>query len=179
MEQKIRKKRKGPLGLAVLAGGLASVLCGPARAQTVTINVGAAAGTGLEIGRADVTVVRRSPAFVTVHAGLLFDNDQRFEFGAALMAEVEGRVGVAVEPQLRIHMGSGRVRGYLVAGVPLFVAPYTLYGASVGPGISVRVAGALSIYGELVVRAYPWGNDLPDGTALFHTDLIIGARHAF
>lgn len=154
-------------------------VAGICRAQTVTVNVGVAAGSGLEIGRAETTLVRHSPAFVTLQGGLLLDNDRRFEIGAALLIELEGRVGVALEPQLRIHVGEGRVRGYLVAGVPMFVSPFTLFGLSAGPGVGVKLWKGLSAYGELVVRAYPFGNDLPEGATLFHMDLMIGGRHAF
>lgn len=176
--------KKNTMGPTSLRPGLALALAlslpaAPAAAQTVIINVGAGAGTGLEIGRGESTEVRHSPAFVTVQAGVLLDNDHRFELGAALLCELEGRVGVALEPQLRVHTGGGRVRGYLVAGVPIFVAPYSLFGISAGPGIGVRAFRTLSIFGELVVRAYPFGSDLPDGSALFHGDLIIGARNAF
>lgn len=152
---------------------------GTAHAQTVTINAGAAAGTGLEIGKAENTVVRNSPTYVVLQGGLLFDNDQRFEVGASLLMEVEGRVGFAIEPQIRINIGSGRVRGQLIGGVPLFLAPYTLFGFSAGPGISVAVYKKLRLFSEVLFRIYPWGNDLADGSALFHTDLLLGVRHAF
>jgi hypothetical protein len=157
---------------------LLCLLVSEARAQTITVNVGASVGTGMEIGAVASTEVRRSPTFVVVNAGFLLDNDRRFELGAALIMELEGRVGIAVEPQLRIHAFTKLIRLYLVAGVPIFVAPYTLYGASLGPGASYHLK-RFSVFVEGLLRAYPFGSDLPDGMALFHADLLAGARYAF
>jgi hypothetical protein len=165
-------------GAVLLCGLLASAA---AEAQTMSVRVGAAAGTGLELagGGSGGTGVRRSPAFVTLSAGVMLDNETRFELGAALLLELEGRVGVAVEPQLRIHAPGRRFRGYLVLGTPIFVAPYTLFGVSLGPGVSFAATPSLLVFGELALRAYPFGNDLPEGAVLFHADLSLGARYAF
>lgn len=164
---------------ALLLLGL--LLPAAASAQSVTVRVGAAAGTGLELagGGAGGTGLRRSPTFVTLNGGVMLDNETRFELGAALLLELEGRVGVAVEPQLRIHAPGRRFRGYLVVGVPIFVAPYTLFGVSAGPGVSFSPLPALFIFSELALRAYPFGNDLPQGAVLFHGDLSLGVRYAF
>ncbi len=151
------------------------------QAQTVAIDVAAGLGSGLEIGGGGGAgvVLHHSPTFTMLDIGLRLDNDQRFELGAALLLEVEGRVGVGVEPRLRINVAGKRLRPYLVAGVPIFFAPYTLYGLSIGPGANYTAWGALNIFGEVLVRAYPFGNDLPDNAALFHVDVVLGVRHAF
>lgn len=151
-----------------------------ARGQSVTVNLGAGAGTGLELGGPRTSTVHHSPTFVTAQVGLLFDNDQRFEVGGALLMEVEGRVGIAVEPELRIHKKAGaRLDVYGLLGVPIYFAPYTLLGVAIGPGLGVRVFHGLSVFGELLLRAFPFGSDLPAGAALFHGDLTLGVRHAF
>lgn len=165
----------GALVLALLLlGGSA------ARAQSVTVKLGAGVGSGLEIGRGQSVGLRRSPIFVVVNGGLLFDNDQRFEVGAALLMELEGRVGVAVEPQGRLNLpASGRVSGFAVLGVPLFLSPYTLYGVSIGGGVNLRLWQRFSAFVEAAFRYYPFGNDLPEGGNLFHLDGVLGVRHAF
>jgi hypothetical protein len=152
-----------------------------ARAQTVDFELGAGAGSGLEIGSESGggVVLRRSPVFVAMDVGLLLDNDRRFELGAAMLLEVDGRVGVAVEPLLRINTTGKKLHGYVALGIPIFFAPYTLYGVSIGPGISYRPGGAFNLFAEIAVRAYPFGNDLPDDSALFHLDGIVGVRHTF
>ncbi|MCS6912296.1 MAG: hypothetical protein RMK29_16780 [Myxococcales bacterium] len=158
---------------------LAWLMPAEAAAQAMTVRLGAAAGTGLELAGGGGTAVRRSPTFVTVQAGVLLDNETRFELGAALLMELEGRVGLAVEPQLRVNTPGRRWRGYFVAGTPIFVSPYTLFGVSVGPGMSFQLWRALLLFSELALRVYPFGNDLPEGVVLFHADLSLGVRYAF
>ena len=178
MANSMKRTRKWPaavLGAAALMGAPAL-----AAAQSMTINLGAGLGTGLEVGRGAAVVARHSPTFVAVHAGLLLDNDQRFELGLGLLLELEGRVGVALEPQLRLRLPSTRrVSGYAMAGLPLFLSPYTLYGVSVGPGVLVKLWGPLHGYAEVLFRCYPFGNDLPESGMLFHLDGVVGVRHAF
>lgn len=175
MKQKTRLEHllAGAAALALLGGGAA-------RAQSVTVKLGAGVGTGLEIGRGAETTARRSPLFVVVNGGLLLDNDQRFEVGAALLMELEGRVGVALEPQGRLNLPPGRrLSGFAILGVPLFLSPYTLYGVAVGAGLGVRLWRQLSGFFEACLRYYPFGSDLPADGNLFHLDGALGVRHAF
>lgn len=173
------KTKRLPLACAALFLCVVGARPAPARAQTVTINAGAGLGTGMELGTGGVLAMHKSPLFLMMDLGLRLDNDQRFEFGAAVLVELEGRVGVAVEPRLRINAAGRRLRPYFLGAVPIFVAPYTLFGIGAGPGLGVAAWRSLLFYAELMVRAYPFGSDLPQNSALFHFDLACGVRYAF
>jgi hypothetical protein len=137
-------------------------------------------GTGISVASSGGgTLTERSPTFLSVEVGFTHPSLQWLEVSPGLLLEVEGRVGVGLNPKLRAILPLRRVRLYGFVGLPVFVAPYSLVGAQAGPGLAIHVHKHFAFVGEASTMVYFWGSDLMDDSILAKFDLALGLRVVF
>jgi hypothetical protein len=147
-----------------------------ARAQSLDAVIGLTSGTGLSLGAGDGdTVMLRSPIFLAVEVGLIFDNDESLEWTPAMIFELEGRVSAGVDPTVKKLLYFGPFGIYGAVGIPFYFAPFTLLGAKAAVGGLFRL-GRFSVSLEVRINAFFAGSDLPDDGALVKVDAGLGLR---
>ena len=170
------KPRRARFFSALLAL-LCALLPSAARAQKVDLALYTLGASGLSATAGDGgTAKRRSPLLLEFEVGAGFEPDPRWEWTGGLMAEVEGRTSLGINPQLRRLMGGGRVQGYAIVGVPAFFSPFTMMGFEVGGGVISKVASWVSLVLELRADFFFVGSDLPDDNMLSKFDVALGLR---
>jgi len=148
-----------------------------ATAQTLDTVVTLSTGSGISVGKGDSGAVgRRSPAFVEVDVGLIFDGDDTLEWTPSLLLELDGRVSVGVNPSLKRVVDFDVVSVYGGLGVPFFFAPFTLIGAEVAVGAFYEFWGPLAAAVEFRADAFFAGSDLPDDRVVAKLDFAVGLR---
>jgi hypothetical protein len=164
---------------------LSTVLCGGlfanvAPAEKLEVSATVMAGTGMSLaGVAKHTLAARSPTFLIGEVAIAHPNLDWLELAPSLMLEVEGRVGFALLPKIRARLPGKRVRIWATAGLPVFVAPYSMLGVQAGAGISIKLHARVALVGEFTATAYVWGSDLMKGAALAKLDETFGVRVFF
>jgi hypothetical protein len=153
------------------------ILPGVALAQKVDLNLYTMGASGLSAtsGQND-TATRRSPLQLEFEVGAGFEPDPRWEWTGGLIAEVEGRTSLGINPQVKRLMSEGRLSGYATAGVPAFFSPFSLLGFEVGGGLIARVVQKLSLVLELRADFFFVGDDLPKDSMLSKFDVALGVR---
>jgi hypothetical protein len=148
-----------------------------ARAQELDTVITVASGTGLSLGQgADGVARKRSPIFLDVDVGLIFDGDRAMEWTPSLIMELEEKVSVGVNPSLkRVHRWR-RFSFYGGLGFPFFFAPFTLLGVEVAAGATLHLLPRLGVTLELRSDLFFVGSDLPDGAVLAKMDAALGIR---
>jgi hypothetical protein len=161
------------LSYTLWAGGAVAAL---PPAEKLQVSATVSAGSGLSLaGAGGQTLMRRSPAFLTVDVGFIHPQVQWLEFAPTLMLEVEGRIGFGVMPKLRAFVP---LRGRSL-GVPAFVAPFTLVGVQAGIGVGVQLTEHFAIVAEGTGTGYFLGSDRMEGAALGKLDSQAGLRVRF
>lgn len=161
--------------MALVCGGLS--VAQQARAQSLDTIVSIGAGSGLSFGTGDGdTVIRRSPIFLAIEVGLIFDGDRSLEWTPALIFELDGRVSAGIDPRLKKLLYFGRFGLYGAVGVPVYFAPFTLFGLEAAVGGIFSFTRRLALALEVRVHAFFAGSDLPDDSALVKTDLALALR---
>lgn len=151
-----------------------------ATAQRLQIHTAALAGTGVSIGMGDGdNVTRRSPTSVVAH--LLFANSERawLRYGVTLRAEVESKVTFGFSPQVTVGRSWRWLSYGAAAGIPLIIAPKSLYGIEIGAYVSFDVLEWLSVLVQTYGQFYVLGNDLPDDSFLVMVQLYAGIEIHF
>ena len=162
--------------LSLLALALLLAWARPALAQELDTIVTLAGGSGLSIGTGDGTALtHRSPVFVAVEVGLIFDGDRSLEWTPALIFELDGRVAAGIDPSLKKLLFWGPLGVYGAVGVPFYFAPYTLLGVKAAVG-GLWAFGRLALALEVRINAFFAGSDLPDDSALVKIDACLGLR---
>ncbi len=166
------------LHASLLAGGLTQSV---APAEKIEINTRVTTGTGLSLAGAQGQTLRaRSPVFVNLEAGMRLDRVNWLEFSGGVTMELEDRVSVGVLPRMRAYVPVRRPFSfYVLAGVPVFVHPFTLIGGQGGLGLGVHVAKRVSLVAEFTGTAYFAGTDLIEGSALGKFDAALGVNVHF
>jgi len=159
-----------PLLLALLAPGVAL-----AQQVDLTLSTMGASGLSATSGQRS-TATRRSPLQLEIDVGAGFEPDPRWEWTGGLIAEVEGRTSLGVNPQIKRLVGQGRIAGYALAGFPAFFSPYTLLGVEAGGGVIARAGGMVSLVLELRADFFFVGGDLPENGMLSKFDVALGLR---
>jgi hypothetical protein len=170
--------RRMLLGVVALVM-VATVPC-VASAQRLQIHTGALAGTGVSIGMGNAdSVTRRSPTSVVAH--VFFANSERawLRYGVTLRAEVESKVTFGFSPQVAVGRSWRWLSYGAVAGVPLIIAPKSLYGIEVGLYASFDVIEWLSVLVQGFGQFYLLGNDLPEDSFLVMVQLYAGVEIHF
>ncbi len=164
---------------------MAAVLCGGlygnvAPAEKLTISSTVMAGTGMSlVGVGKRTYGARSPTFLIGEVGIVHPQLDWLELAPSLMLEVEGRVGLALLPKVRARLPGKRVRIWAMAGLPVFVAPYSMLGVQAGFGLSIALHKRIALVGEFSASAYVWGSDLMKKSALGKLDESFGVKVTF
>jgi len=163
--------------VVALVAALACQATTTAGAQSLDTSLTVASGTGLSLGRGASGVLRqRSPIFLDVDVGLVFDGDRAMEWTAGLIMELEGPVSVGLNPALKRMVHFRKLAIYGGVGIPFIFAPFTLFGVEVAAGASYPVWKRLGITLELHADVFFVGSDLPDGSVLAKLDLSLGLR---
>jgi len=174
----MRRGRLATVGpAAVLVMLVVVALPRAAAAQKVDLYLNTLGGSGLSATSGETgTATRRSPMFLEFEVGAGFEPDPRWEWTGGLIAEVEGRTSLGINPQIKRLVGQGRVAGYAVAGVPAIFSPFTLLGFEVGGGLITQVVGSASLVIEVRADFFFVGSDLPDDGMLSKFDAALGVR---
>ncbi len=149
---------------------------GQALAQTRESEIGLSAGSGLSLGgtgSADVAS-HRTPLFLDLSARTSVDEAPTLAWGGSLRLELEGRTSVGIVPRFEVERGLGPIALRPQFGIPFFFAPFTLLGVEAGLCARFPKSGALAVHGSLLVDAYPFGSDVPKGSALTMVNLLFG-----
>lgn len=157
----------------VLAGGLTASI---PPAERIDVNTRVTSGTGLSLaGAGGQTLRARSPVFMNFEVGARLDNLHWLEFAGGVSMELEDRVSVGLLGRLRAYLPIRRPFSvYALAGVPVFVHPFTLVGAQAGMGLGVHVGRHFSVVAEVTGSGYFAGTDLIAGSALGKFDAALG-----
>jgi len=158
---------------------LALALAAPAaRAQELDTTVGVLSGSGISLGRGGGDLIKkRSPIFLDLDVGLMFDGDRSLEWTLRLLMELEGAVSVGVAPSVKkVVRINRRLNLYGGLGFPFFFAPFTLLGVEPAVGATFRFASRFSVVLEAHADVFFVGSDLPDGSVLAKMDLALGIR---
>lgn len=151
-----------------------------ALAQRLQIQAAALAGTGLSLGMGDAdTVARRNATSVAVQVSFSNSETPALRYGVALRAEVEGKVTFGFVPQIYYLKSLGRVALGAVGGIPIIVAPRTLFGIEAGLHLEVTIIRWLAAAAQVVASFYPWGSDLPEDSFLFMVQGYVGLEFHF
>ncbi|MBI2896552.1 MAG: hypothetical protein HYY06_23540 [Deltaproteobacteria bacterium] len=150
----------------------------PAAAQTRGMGVSLAAGTGLELGNGggDEALTARSPLFIDVAARTWTDEEPRWSWGGSLRIEVEGRASVAIVPRVDLERQLGPVTLRPSAGLPLFFAPFTMFGLEAGVTGRLPIGGKLGVLATLQADAFVIGSDVPRDSAVLMFNGLIGVE---
>ncbi len=151
-----------------------------ASAQRLQIHTAALAGTGVSIGMGNGdNVTTRSPTAIAAH--LLFANSERawLRYGVTLRAEVESKVTFGFSPQVALARSWRWLSFGATAGIPMIIAPKSLYGIEIGAHVSFDVLEWLSVPIQLFAQFYVLGNDLPEDSFLVMVQLYAGIELHF
>lgn len=151
-----------------------------ASAQRLQIQASALAGTGVSMGMgAGTSIARRSAT--TVAASITASNSERpfFRYGLTLRGEVEGKVTFGIVPQITVLKTLDRFALGGTLGLPMIVAPRTLYGVEAGGYFSFSVLEWMSVVAQLFVSFYPFGKDLPEDSLLSMVQFYAGLEFHF
>jgi hypothetical protein len=156
---------------------VALVAPGRASAQELHTTLTVDSGTGMSLGSGNDTVLkRRSPIFLDVDVGLVFDGDHAMEWTPSLIMEFEDKVSIGIKPSLKRVIKLRKLRLYGRLGFPFYFAPFTLLGAGVAIGAWYPIFSRFSVVLELRSDLFFVGSDLPDGSVLAKLDFAIGIR---
>lgn len=155
-------------------------LAAPAAAQTLDINLDAAVGSGVTMGTGDGEALsRRTPFYLDVDAGFVFDRDFETEWGLGITAQLEDAPAVALTPQVRLVRPLSVIEVYAGAGIPVFVTPFTRVGAELGGGVLYALHERFALLAGGQVDLFFAGSDLPEGSLVIMFNLGVGGRVRF
>lgn len=148
-----------------------------AHGQEMDTFLGLSLGTGMTMGKpGDTMQIKRSPVFLEVDVGLVFDEDFDWEWTPSLILEVDGRVSVGVNPTVKRVVRFDWFSFYGGLGIPFFFAPYTLLGFEAAIGGIYYIIPKFAAVVEFRANVFFIGSDLPNGSALAKLDFAFGLR---
>jgi hypothetical protein len=144
--------------------------------EEVKVHGLASTGTGISLaGRANHSLIGRSPFFVNLGAAFSFSQRPWLELEAGAQFEVERRVGIALVPKIRAFLPKmDRLKVYTSFAIPTFVFPYSLYGIAGGVGARLALLRYLDASADATISGFFGGSDLPKGQGLAKFDLALG-----
>lgn len=156
---------------AILAPGIAG-------AQTLDVVVDATVGSGVLLGAGDDgAAVKRTPVYLELEAGFVFDRDATVEYVLGAVAQLEDTPALGFTPQVRLLRPYGQITGFISAGVPVFVFPFTRFGLEAGGGAFYPVIPErFAVEAQLQIDAFFGGSDLPSDTTVLMFNLGVGGR---
>jgi len=168
------------VGAAVALGGGGR----GASADQIDLAVGAGFGSGLSLGTGEKeAVIHRTPLFVEADVSGWLDIYPGWECTVAVVLPIEDAPALGLTPRLVRVIRRWQVHGYLALGVPLYLTPYTLFGAEVAVGARHPTFTLLDpeltdveVFATVSADAFLAGSDLPlDGTLVMF-NLVAGVR---
>ena len=151
----------------------------PAVARADTVDLAAAVGFGTGVSLApgeDGATIRRTPTFFDLDLAGALDIYPGWEWSLGVGVPFEGTPALAFTPRVRRLVERWGVDVYVSAGVPAFVAPYTLVGLELGLGGRYPATESLEAFATAVADAYFAGSDLGPGGSLVMFNLLAGVR---
>jgi hypothetical protein len=149
-------------------------------AQSVDVSVDGRLGTGITIAASGKeTSWTRTPSNLQFDAGLVFDEDEQFEWTLGAIIQLESQVAVALNPKLKLVRDLGATKAFASLGLPWFVIPVRRLGVEVGGGIIAPINETFSWVGNISIQAFFAGADVPDGQTVLVLNGAFGARIAF
>ena len=163
------------LGISAICVPLSATL-----AQSIDISVDGRLGSGVTIAETgNETSWTRTPTNLQFDAGLIFDEDEQFEWTLGTIIQLESQVAVALNPKLKLVRDLGVTKAFASLGLPWFVIPVRRLGVSVGGGIIAPINDTFSWIGNMSIQAFFAGADVPDGQTVLVLNGAFGARIAF
>ncbi len=149
-----------------------------AEAQSLDVVVDGALGSGVLLGAGDDgTAVGRTPTYLELEAGFIFDRDTSIEYTLGAVAQLEDTPGIGFTPQIKLLRPFGQITGFVSAGVPVFVFPFTRFGLEAGGGAFYPVIeDRFAVEAQLQIDAFFGGSDLPADTTVLMFNLGLGGR---
>lgn len=156
-------------------------LGGEAAAQTLDVVVDGTVASGVALGQGDDgTAVGRTPLLVELEAGFIFDGDRSVEWVLGSIIQLEDTPGVGLVPQVRLLAPFGVVDGFVSAGVPAYLFPFTRFGLEIGGGALFPVVpDRFALVGQLAFDVFFGGSDVPADTTVLMFNLGLGGRVYF
>ncbi|MCA9542020.1 MAG: hypothetical protein KC620_24150 [Myxococcales bacterium] len=167
-------------GLLGLLSFLATFVPTRAAAQSLDVVLDASTGSGVLLGSGDgETEVGRTPWFLQLDAGFIFDGDTEIEWVLGSTLQLEDRPALGFTPGIRLLRPAGPVEFFGEAGVPVFVVPFTRLGLELAGGALYRLFDRVALIGQLAIDVFFAGSDIPADTAVIMFNLGLGGRVYF
>lgn len=168
-------KLGGGLITACLISGFLHSHAASAQQWKPAAQLGIASGVEAGDGGAGQTSFRRARTRILVGLDAFVDERPGTVYGAVAFAELEPHLSLGAEFRW-MHSFSTQVRAY--AGPSVVIAPYTLFGATLGAQVHLDGVEARSgWYVEPALSVMPLGSDLP-GDGLIAWGLVSLGYHA-
>jgi hypothetical protein len=134
-------------------------------------------GTGLALAPGPYgTLARRSPVSLSLDAAFRHPEFSWLEFSPAVLLELEGRVAFGLALRMRAYAPTRKFDCYVYAGVPAYVAPYTLLGAQIGIGFAFPIHPHVALMTEQSATVFFLGSDLTSADVMAKLDVFGGIR---
>lgn len=168
--------RRAVLAAAILAPIIAAA--GAAHAQSLDVHLDAGVGSGLLLGAGDDgTAAGHTPLYMEVEAGFVFDEDHSIEYVLGGVVQLEDTPALGFTPQVRLVREFGRLTGFVSAGVPVFVAPFTRFGLEAGGGaLYPIIEDRFALGAQVQLDVFFAGSDLPADSTVLMFNLGLGGR---
>lgn len=174
-----RNAMKKSIPLIILFAALVAIPQG-AHAQRLQIQASAFGATGVSMGMGSgTTVLTRSATAIAIQ--VMAGNSERpaLRYGGTLRGEVEGKVTFGIVPQIAYIPSFGRFSAGIIGGIPLIIAPKSLYGVEVGGHFGFSITDWMAVVAQLYLTFYPLGNDLPEDSFLLMVQFYAGIAFNF
>lgn len=151
-----------------------------AEAQRPQFQASAFGGTGVSVGMGSGTsIIRRSATAIAVQVTGSNSERPALRYGGTLRGEVEGKVTFGIVPQIAYIPTFGRFSAGIIGGIPLVIAPKSLYGVEVGGHFGFSITDWVAVVAQAFLSFYPLGNDLPDDSFLLMVQFYAGFEFHF
>jgi hypothetical protein len=137
---------------------------------------GVRVGSGLELGTGShsSTVMRHTPVFIDLDIRTWTDPEGDFIFGGSLRTEVDGRASIGAVPRVEIRQRIRDIELRPGIGVPLFLAPFLMFGVEMGLNGRMDIGSGFGLVGAVTVGGFFLGNDVPKHSAVVMINGSIG-----
>ena len=149
-----------------------------ARAQTLSKSVALTLGTGIELGNGQgrEVVVLRSPLFMDAAIRTWTDETPDLVMGGSIRVEVDRTTSVAGVPRVEINRRFGSLLLRPGIGVPIFFAPFSMVGVELSVGVVLSLGDGLSLVGGILIDAFFFGSDIPQGSSVVMFNGALGVE---
>jgi hypothetical protein len=151
-----------------------------AHAQSLDIKLDSSLSSGLMMGpNGNETSVRRAPIYLDFDAVFIFDGDHSIEWVLGSIIQTEHTPGFALNPQIRLRRKWKFFEGFVGAGLPFFIEPYTRFGTELSFGVSLPTSSSFAIVSQVSLQTFFMGSDLPEDHTVLSLNGAVGIRMRF